>query len=252
MKLPDVGKLTNDALMLWVMHRFADAFREHAILKGGMQLMLLSSERHTNDLDYVFVPFDSKNDVADRIEKLLGEIPGVLVERTMHSNTGRYGIRVGKAAIQIEFNVASTMASAPITTDMLATRVGELPRLIRVMASDVALAHKLAAWNERRLIRDLYDVYYWVAIIKTAPHIETLKIRLKAVKSRIPALKKVKVMTLAQFVNTFSVAIDELTDRDLRADLAGLLSPERLVGLTPVLKAKLSELAAELERQSQD
>ena len=38
--------------------------------------------------------------------------------------------------------------------------LGQPSRVVRIMAGGHALAHKLALWNERRLIRDLYDCYF--------------------------------------------------------------------------------------------
>lgn len=48
---------TREGLMVWVMHRFARALGEQAVIKGGMALRLLDSPRSTNDIDYVFVPY---------------------------------------------------------------------------------------------------------------------------------------------------------------------------------------------------
>ncbi len=42
---------------------------------------------------------------------------------------------------------------------------GQPSRVVRVMAPGAALAHKLAAWNERRLVRDLYDAWFLSARI---------------------------------------------------------------------------------------
>ncbi len=66
---------TPDGLFLWVMHRFAEVFEDHAIIKGGMALRLMDCPRSTTDIDYVFVPYRSKNDVRARIESVLAEIP---------------------------------------------------------------------------------------------------------------------------------------------------------------------------------
>ena len=49
--------MTRDELFVQIMHRFAEAFEDHAIIKGGMALRLLDSPRATTDIDYVFVPY---------------------------------------------------------------------------------------------------------------------------------------------------------------------------------------------------
>lgn len=240
----DWQNASNERLMLWIMHEFANRFAHHAILKGGMQLMLMSSERATNDLDYVFVPYESKKEIAPQIEELLEEIPDADVEKTMHSNSGRYRIRVGKADVQVEFNVLPDTESIELTTELLAKRLNVLPRIVRVMSPNVALAHRLAAWNERRLLRDLYDAYYLFTHIGAKPDREILEQRLARVQSRLPALSKIRKMSMEDFIGHFREAIAETTDRSLRAELAPLLGSEQLAGLLPVLKSKLNELAS--------
>lgn len=106
MEIHDWQTVDDDQLMLWIMHAFAGHFRQRAILKGGMELMLMSSERATNDLDYVFVPYRSNREISPQIEEILHRIPDVKIDTSMHSNAGRYRVRVGKADIQIEFNVS--------------------------------------------------------------------------------------------------------------------------------------------------
>lgn len=46
----------SEGLMVWLMNYLADTFGHSAILKGGMELRLLYCPRHTNDIDYVFIP----------------------------------------------------------------------------------------------------------------------------------------------------------------------------------------------------
>ena len=60
---------STEELLAWIIDFFAISFGNSAILKGGMSLRLLHSPRFTNDVDYVFIPFDSKKDVKQIIEK---------------------------------------------------------------------------------------------------------------------------------------------------------------------------------------
>ncbi len=244
----DWQNVDNDRLMLWIMHAFADRFKHHAVLKGGMQLMLMSSARATNDLDYVFVPYTSKTEIVPRIEDLLKAIPAARIDKSLHSSSGRFRIAVGRADVQIEFNVSPETPSVELTTELLAHRLNARPRIIRVMSPDVALAHKLAAWNERRLLRDLYDAYYWYTHVGARPEAQTLAKRLSDIKSRLPALKKTRNMTMSTFSVELSKAIGELTESALQRELTPVLSAERLKGLLPVLKAQLSELVAVVKR----
>jgi hypothetical protein len=71
---------TAEGLFLAVMHAFAARFDQHAILKGGIALRLLESPRATTDIDYVFVPFQSKREIKADVEAALRGIDGAAVE----------------------------------------------------------------------------------------------------------------------------------------------------------------------------
>lgn len=251
MKLPNSKDLiTNDVLMLWIIHEFSEAFREHALLKGGMQLLLLSSDRSTNDLDYVFTPFTSKKAVEPSIDAILSKVPGAKVEKSFHSNSGRYQIEVGRAQVQIEYNVAESVPSTTVTTQLLANRVGALPRVIRVMSSDVAFAHKLAAWNERRLIRDAYDCYYWYTNVGAMPSFQVLEVRLNNINSRLPYLKKTKKMPIEKFLDQLEESIEEMTERNFLDQLRPLMASEKIEGLFPIFRTKMKEMIGKLRALS--
>jgi predicted nucleotidyltransferase component of viral defense system len=250
MEIHDWQSVGDDQLMLWIMHAFAGHFRQHAILKGGMELMLMSSERATNELDYVFVPYQSKKEITPQIERILRRIPDVKIDTSMHSNAGRYRVRVGQADIQIEFNVAQQMPSIELTTELLARRFNALPGIIRVMCPEVALAHKLGAWNERRLLRDLYDIYYMYTHMQVTPEMDVLKQRLNKINSRLPGLKKIREMKIDEFARELRSVVGALTEQDIQQGLAPLMKTDRLRGLLPVLRTKLGELATLLEEQA--
>ena len=67
---------TVEELMLFIINLFGEHFPQSAILKGGMALRLLDCPRFTNDLDYVFIPYKSKNDIVDDVCKLLDSVDG--------------------------------------------------------------------------------------------------------------------------------------------------------------------------------
>ena len=116
---------TPDGLFLWVMHRFAEVFEERAIIKGGMALRLMDCPRSTTDIDYVFAPYRSKNDVRARIETVLEEIPGAVLAVGVHSKMLRVDLRVDSAAIQIEADVMRECDSMPVATGELARAQGQ-------------------------------------------------------------------------------------------------------------------------------
>lgn len=228
---------TVDGLFLWVLHRFAEVFEEHAIVKGGIALRLLDCPRSTTDVDYVFVPFRSKSEVVGRIRDVLGEIDGAEVRVKVHSKMIRADLRVDGVAIQIEGNVDLECPSLAVPTAGIALAEGQPSRLVRVMGLDRALAHKLAAWNERRLLRDLFDVYYLVARLQAKPEMEVLRRRLAKIESRLPSMRKRKSMTLAEFAEQLERELLAVDGERLAEELAPVLPAEELAGLLPRLRA---------------
>jgi hypothetical protein len=233
---------TQDALFLWIMHRFAEEFEDHAILKGGMVLRLLDSPRHTMDIDYVFVPFTSKKQIVQQIERVLGEIEGAQVEIELHSRMLRADLRVDGASIQIEANVAEECQAIPMATGGLAQSVGLPSQVVRVMDPQHALSHKLAAWNERRLLRDLYDCYFLAARVGASPNSDILDRRLARVESRIPGLRKRRRMSRSQLRDELERAVGGLTDEQLSEELAGTLPREELAGLAVRIRTSITKL----------
>ena len=228
---------TADGLFVWVLHRFAEVFEEHAIVRGGVALRLLDCPRSTTDVDYVFVPFRSKNEILARIRSVLSEIEGASIEVRVHSKTIRASVRLDAVAIQIEASVDMECPSMAVPTAGLAIAEGQPSRLVRVMGLDRALTHKLAVWNERRLLRDLFDVYYLVARLGAKPELAVLRQRLSKFESRLPALRKRKSMTLSVFAAELRREVDAVEEGRVADELAPVLPADELAGLVPRLRA---------------
>ncbi len=175
---------------------------------------------------------------------MLSELPDAEVKKSIHSTSGRFLITQGQTQLQVEFNVSPDVPSEPLTTELLAKKAKVLPQVIRVMSKEVALAHKMAAWNERRLARDLYDIYYWHAHVGVLPDMAILTSRLEQIQSRLQKLKNRKRMSLEEFQSELRNEIQSLDEKKFSAQLRPLLPPQRLEGLVPVLKSKLSELTS--------
>lgn len=247
MTTPLTRPATADGLFLWILHRFAEAFEAKAILKGGIELRLFDCPRSTTDVDYVFVPFRSKNDVRDRIEAVLREIDGAEVHVAVHSKMIRASLRVDGVAVQIEANVAMECPSQPLATAEFARSQGQPSRLVRVMAPDCALAHKLAAWNERRLLRDLYDAYFLTVRIGAKPDLSILAKRLARIESRHPAVRGRRKMRASELAAELRAEVEAIPDKRVREELAPLLPPDELAGLIPRIRSAIVRIAERLE-----
>ncbi len=238
---------SQSGLFLWVMHRFAEVFEDHAIMKGGMVLRLLDSPRLTNDIDYVFVPYESKKDIVEEIRSVLSEVDGAQVDIKLHSKMLRADFTVDAVSIQVEVNVALHCEAMPMATAGFARELGKPSQIVRVMSLPHALAHKLAAWNERRLWRDLYDTYFLKSQAGASPDLGVLDTRLAKIKSRLPKLKHKRSMTRTEFVEELRQAAQGLSDSALEQELVGLLPPDELAGLAVRIRVMVERLAQQID-----
>ncbi|MCP4444011.1 MAG: nucleotidyl transferase AbiEii/AbiGii toxin family protein [Myxococcales bacterium] len=244
--------VTQDKLFVWVIHRLAERFENHAILKGGMVLRLLDSTRHTNDLDYVFVPYSSKKDVRTLLVEALEDLEGAQIEVTMHSRMVQVDLSLDGVSVALEASVARSCASSPMTTGAFARSVGQPAQIVRIMDLGISLAHKLGAWNERRLLRDLYDVYFLWTHAGARPTMEVLASRLAKVESRLPKLRNVKSMSFANLAQALQEAANAIDANAIDREMGGLLPVEDLAGLAPRIRSAVVSAAQALRSAGGD
>ena len=237
---------TNEAVLLWILHRFGEEFTRRAVVKGGMALRLAGCPRATTDVDYVFFPADSKRKLAPEVRAILAELEGARVEVTLNSRMLRATILLDQARVQVEASLADDCPSEPMSTAEMASALGQPPQVVRVMKFPLALAHKLAAWNERRLLRDLYDAYFLRARMSVRVDLPALEARLAHVQSRLPALRGTTSLTVPDFARTLRQAAEDLDTPALEAELAPILPPNELPGLLLRIRPTLIELAESL------
>lgn len=235
---------SNEGLMVWIMTALADTLGAHAILKGGMVLRLLDCPRHTNDLDYVFVPYDSKKSIVPLIERALRSLDGLEWTYRLHSTSVRFLVTYQQFSTQIEANVANTCLTEPLSTSALARPARQMPRVIRVMRLDQALAHKIGAWNERGLMRDLYDIYFLHTILGKVPDLPTLKERLARVQyaKNVARAGKPKTMRLTDLCEKMRQSASTVSAHDVAQQLGDYLTPNEYTGLEHKIKISLAHL----------
>lgn len=233
---------TQQALMVWMINFLADKFGNSAILKGGMELRLLDCPRFTNDIDFVFVPFSSKRDVCKIVIEALDVVPNLKVRHTINSKCLRCICDYNGIKVQLEINVAQECESQELSTATFARIHNQQGRIIRGMRFDIALSHKIAAWNERDLVRDLYDCYFIVEVLDVQPHIPTLKQRLLTSLIRSGRKTKKVSMSLNEFVVKLETAISSLRQQMIEEQLRDFFSPEELPGLEKKMKIGLKRL----------
>jgi len=230
-------------LLALALDRLAQQFDKHAILKGGMVLRVLGSPRLTNDLDYVFVPYQSKKDILEDVVACLESIEGASVHSSLNSKSLRIVLERDGTKIQIEASVAMEMETSTLSTRLFSPRFNLPPRIINVVEYRIALANKMAAWNERRLVRDIYDIWFFLQM-GILPDPATLEKRLakpeysKLVKAKDYFLGK----TCEEFYDFLREHAANLTDDRIEKELADYLEPDELVGLSAFFRAALAKL----------
>ena len=235
---------STEALLSWIIDFFAQKFGNSAILKGGMSPRLMHSPRYTNDVDYVFIPFDSKKDVKTLVEEALSLVDGLMFRISMNSKALRIIVDYAGQQAQIEINVEMECPSIAMSSSLLSIPYGYPARIIRVMEPGVAFAHKIAAWNERELMRDFYDVYQYESLFKTEPQMEILHRRLKNSRSykNIVAAKDIKGL-----IEKMRKCAESLTENSF-AELVPLLETVELAGLSFRMRPSILALCDKMEK----
>jgi hypothetical protein len=195
----------------------------------------------------VFVPFRSKNEIVPILENLSKELEGAQTSYLLHSTSLHFIIKYKNLSTQIEANVAEECKTSPLSTSSLAKPNNQLPRMIRIMSFDWALAHKLAAWNERELMRDLYDIYFIHAILDEMPNMGILKQRLGKIKySKRVSKKQPKQMPVEAFLEKLKLTVEKLEPEDIESELRDYLASDELVGLDKKIKIGVKSLVEKI------
>ncbi len=230
-------------LLAQVLDLFSQKFDKRAILRGGMVLKVLGSPRLTNDLDYVFVPYKSKNDIVDDIISCLKTITGATVTHSLNSKCLRVLLTVEQTTIQIEAQVAMDINMSTVSTKLFSSQFNLPPRIIYVTDYTIAMANKLAAWNERRLIRDIYDIWFFLQM-DIKPDIATLEKRLQ--KPCYSRLVKYDDYFRGNGCNDFFDFIRQkvscLSNDDITDAMSDYLPPEETTDMSMLFRAALVRL----------
>ena len=117
--------------------------------------------------------------------------------------------------------------------------------MLHIVDHSVSMANKLAAWNERRLARDLYDIWFFLQMNIT-PDLKILSARLKTPRYS-PLLKtreRFAGSNIEDFYEFLRSRVGLLSDQEIEQQLSDYLLAEDLAGLVPLLRAALVKLRA--------
>jgi len=230
-----------EILLIEVIDRMAARFESQAILRGGMVLRVLGCERFTNDVDYLLIPFRSKKEVVEDVLLVLGELKGVTLTHSLNSKCLRVILKRGQTVGQVEIKVDRQATTTILSTKELVKNLPLPPRLIPVLDFPVALADKMAAWNERRLLRDLYDIWFFLRMGVQADEDQLSKRLKKPVYSRlVPPAQHLKEKTPSELKKRLHAEVVTLNEAKLRESLSDLLPDMELTGLDMRMKAEFN------------
>ena len=217
--------------LLEVIHHISAVFGPEAVLKGGMALRMHGIPRSTIDVDYCFQPHKRKRGFMDGlirgVEGLFDAPPRVTADSKKVQILGK---RNGVDII-IEASAHEGFEPETLSTSAVARGVNLAPQLISVMPKSIAFAHKLGAWLDRRLPRDLYDIHVFYSYLRVRPDLTILQTRLEApsyargVKTK-PALKSVEA-----FFQFLREEADQLDENLLEEDLRGIVDERERPGI---------------------
>lgn len=228
---------SQEHLLVFVMDRIAERLTTHAVLKGGMALRLTNSPRSTNDLDYVFVPFKTKRDIVELVLDCFKDIPGIACKHQLNSKCLRINISTEDGImVQVEANVMLECMSSTLSNQILAQKYGLAPRAVKVMSFEVALANKLAAWCERRLVRDIFDIYYLSNVLGKEPDLEVLAGRLVKLNYARNVKDKKKNLTCQELATELEEYVANLSMDKIEGELGPYFPSGALVGLGNTIK----------------
>ncbi len=153
-------------------------------------------------------------------------VEGLKFESTLNSKALRIVVDFGGQSAQIEINTEQECPSIAMSSSLLTTPYGRPARIVRIMEPGVSFAHKIAAWNERELMRDLYDIYQYESLFKSTPRVNILLPRLKKARSyrNIVAAKSLEAL-----VEKLRQVADNMTE-DSFAELVPLLDTGAVAG----------------------
>lgn len=231
--------------MLRVIHRIADHFGPEAVVKGGMSLRLYGFSRATQDIDFAFQPHRRKREFSDELVEVVNELMDVPATVASDSKKIRIQGRLEGIEVIVEASPHAAFEPEALTTAAMARGLHLRPQVVSVMPKGLAFAHKLGAWLDRRLIRDLYDCFVYAVYLKAVPDRDTLLKRITHPAYAHGVSPKPALQSISGFGAFLRREVDKLDPATLESSLTGLVGEQELPGLGLQMVAGLRRLRLE-------
>jgi len=226
-----------ETALLEVIQKIAEAFGPKAVLRGGMALRLQGVSRSTIDADFSFQPsVHKKKDFGEELVDLITTLSDGPIEVIYHSSIVKIIAKVNSVKVIVEGSVSSAFEPTLISTAPMAYRLNKQPALISIMPNNMALAHKLAAWLERRLVRDLYDIYVLYDRLGSTPDLEVLKTRLEKINYLKGVAPRPKLRDSSALLRFLKDQVKILDPDVIESQMQGLIDDRELNGIGVYIK----------------
>jgi predicted nucleotidyltransferase component of viral defense system len=221
-----------ESALFEVIQKVSMHFGPKAVLRGGMAMRLQGISRSTIDADFTFQPSrHKKEDFGNELVELISSMSDTPVKVNDHSHVLQIGATIEGEKIMVEGSTSASFEPDLISTGPLALRFNKQPALISIMPNDMAMAHKCAAWLERRLVRDLYDIYIFYDRLNARPNLDVLNMRLNKVNFLRGVKPRPKLKNESEYLCFLKGEVKEMLAADLEAQLEGLIDQRELSGI---------------------
>lgn len=230
-------KPEQEKALLEVIHHISETFGPEAVLKGGMALRLHGIPRSTLDVDYCFQPHKRKHGFMEKLvhaaEELFDTPPRVTADSKKVQIIGTRN----RENVIIEASCHDGFEPETLSTAALARSVHLQPQLISIMPLPIAFAHKLGAWLDRRLPRDLYDVHIFYTVLRAQPDLTLLQTRLQHPSYAKGVQNKPVLHTLDDFLHFLTQETEKIDAKILEEDLRGIVDERERPGIGRQIQA---------------
>jgi predicted nucleotidyltransferase component of viral defense system len=183
------------------------------------------------DADYSFQPSKSKKDFSEDIIDFMNEICDAPVRHSMDSKKLKIDGVYHQSKIVIEANAHEAFEPQAISTTTMAKKYDLQSCVISIVPNDMAFANKCGAWLDRRLARDLYDIYIYLEVLRVKPDLEILQKRILKPSYARQVKERPHLSDIDDFLCFLKSECDKVSDQDIETELMAIIPPDELLGL---------------------
>jgi predicted nucleotidyltransferase component of viral defense system len=221
-----------DKALLMVIQAISAQFGPTAVLKGGMALRLQGIPRSTIDADFTFKPFKGKTPFTSDLITLMNKICDKKVTHSSDSKKLQIVGIVQGTEVLIEASAhAQDFDPEPLDTTSLSNQHDLSPSIISIMPNSMGFSNKLGAWYDRRLSRDLYDIYIYYEILRSKPDLEILLQRIHKPNFTKLIKNKPSLVSIDAFLNFVAKECSEKGNLKIENELEGVIEERERRGI---------------------